>query len=82
MNDIKDLKVIDENGTVIGTLDEILNMYNQVVQSEMIKVADRYNKEKYLVSKNQECPIGFVRTSKTCSKCYHNKYCKSFEKEL
>lgn len=52
MNDMKDLKVIDENGTVIGTLDEILNMYNQIVQSEIIKVADKYNKEKHSVSKN------------------------------
>lgn len=70
---VRDLKLYTEDGEFVGTLGEIIAIYNGVIFKE-------FNKHMFEVKEDQRCPMKELKLKVTCDTCERRKYCKSWEK--
>lgn len=78
----EEMKLYTENGEFVGTLEEIIETYNEFVLEELEKEFELRRAERYKVEENEDCkePIRHFRHG--CKECYREKYCNSYEKEV
>lgn len=74
-------KLYDENGTYIGTMEDLIEMCGLVFIEMLEDNNKKYKAEHYKVERDEHCPEFEIRLYKGCEKCHRYIYCNSHDKK-
>lgn len=79
---IEALRVIDGDGEVVGSLDEILISLRDFIIEDLKKLEPYHATTKFRVKESDSCPLPMTLYGVGCIKCHRQIFCYSYEKEL